>query len=150
MWLSSFPNTIYSPLHCEFSAEKSLLRTVFGANGSWRQSRRMWNSPPSTNTLKIHLYVEQFSWKANRNWQITAQSKLQERSPCNEVGWNKGMRCPKRILKGREGPRGSVLALGSRQVEPVWITQSWGPVLRRQQSLAAGRTAGTDRRAREA
>ena len=29
------------------------------------QTRRMWNSPPSTDTSKIHLEVEKFSLKAN-------------------------------------------------------------------------------------
>jgi len=28
-------------------------------------SRKMWSSPPATNTSKIHLRVEQFSLKTN-------------------------------------------------------------------------------------
>lgn len=49
-----------SPLHCEFSAEKSSLRTVF-----WGKQIMMAKKNVEFTSLhkhiKIHLYVEQFS-----------------------------------------------------------------------------------------
>ena len=50
-------------------------------------SKRMWRSPPPTNTSKIHPSVEQVSWKTGRRTPI--QPRLQERFPCNQLWWEK-------------------------------------------------------------
>ena len=50
----------------------------------------MWSSPPSTNTSKIRLHVEQFS--QNTYWTLAEELKTSERGrkfPHNQVGQNK-------------------------------------------------------------
>ena len=71
-----------------------------GGVGSRWQNKRMWNLPSSTNTSKIHLSVEKFSWKTG-SWQ-------KARLTCNQVQWRKG--------------KGSKLLLQGA----IWNEESWG------------------------
>lgn len=68
----------------------------------------MWRSPSPTNTSKIHPSVEQVSWKTGKRTPI--QPRLQERFPCNQVGWEKESGEDGTLGKGLRGkgrpPRG--------------------------------------------
>ena len=116
----------------------------------------MWSSPSHTNTSKIHLHVEQFS--QTTQWKLAEeltplQQKLQERFPCNEVGWQKDIQLRPPPREGSERKRRYTLAdpLPGQQAGQAtdWASQSWGPMWRTQASLAAGRTTGTDKRVEE-
>ena len=52
--------------------------------------KRTWGSLPPTNRTKIHLYLEQFSWKTN--WKLA--QKLLQNQGCKKdfygIGWDGG------------------------------------------------------------
>ena len=59
-----------------------------GRKRSRWQSRKTWNPPPSTNTSKTHLHVEQISkYQLKTGRRVLIQPKLQESSLCNCVRW---------------------------------------------------------------
>ena len=108
----------------------------------------MWRSPSSPQIHQKYIYM----------WNNSYRTRIQERVPCNWVGWEKYhlvVTCaPGKDLRGKERLHRQTLALGSEGIKPQTgcprpgsdveeISTSYLP-------LAAGRTIGTDRKAGEA
>lgn len=89
-----------------------------GRGTRWQSRRMYWSSTISTNTSKIHLYMEQFSQrKPTENWQkIFYTTKAAGKSPRNQEqqqGWHHdGSSTPRRTLWRREYAQEQALGWG--------------------------------------
>ena len=106
------------------------------------QSERTWRSPPSRNTSKISLHVEQVScktsWRLEEDYKKDKHIIIKEGKKSNQVR----ICAPERGLKGKRTLHWQTPTLEGEQRKP----QSWDPVLGRQAPLAGWRTAETNRR----
>ena len=98
--------------------------------------------------IKIHLHVEQLSWKLTEEllYKQSCKKDLHTTGQEGKKGIWLGPELLGALLKEKKVHRGGSSSWGAT----IWASQSWGPACRRQAHLAARRTTGTDRRAGEA
>lgn len=126
-----------------------------GGVGSRWQNKKMWSLPSPTNTSKILLCVEKFSWKTG-NWkkeQLYNQSCTKDLhvTKYNEEK-SKGQNfCLKEQSEMKKRFTREDSKAGEQAGQAAnWPSQSSSPIWRRQAPLDSGRTTGTDKRAGEA
>ena len=136
MWNSPTP-TNTSKILLQFSQKINwnLAEELFFFFGPRHTACRILVPQPGIEPTPPTVEVQSLNhWTTREVPRTSVQPKLQERSPCNWVGQKKrhqvGICAPGRDLKGREGPHGQPLTLGSKQVEPQSVRPSPG-ILRR-------------------
>ena len=98
-----------------------------GFRSSW-QSRRRWSSPPPTNTLKIHLHVEDFSLKTNQRLAKRLLGHQGYKKDPYVTGKERKRSCQVRTCApGRGVERKRTHSLGGALSELHWTPQLWGP-----------------------